>query len=185
MRNQRVRIKGRPRDEEARRAILHATYVLVLERGYEAVTTAEIAQRAGSGKQTIYRWWPSKGALVLDAFGDWVEQSRSRVRPRSLSSVLVELCRGASQTAPVLRSLMAEAQFDPVLRHRFIAQVIEPRGSELRACLSDSRAAERELIVSVVSALVWQRLLLGEPLDARFVRRVLRLVRRLGVKPGT
>lgn len=171
---------GRPRDEKVRRAILTAAQELVLEKGYAAVTTADVAKRARAGKQTLYRWWPGKGALVLDAFSEWVQQApRLSRRKPSLSSTLVEFCRGASEAAPVLRALMAEAQFDEDLHQRLVAQLVLPRGDELRACLEDRRPADRELVVNVLSGLVWQRLMLNEPLDAQFVRFALRVVERI------
>jgi AcrR family transcriptional regulator len=171
--------RGRPRDEKTRRAILDAAYELVQARGYGAVTTAEIAARAGAGKQTIYRWWPSKGALVLDALEDWMEKWSDPEPKKSLSAALIEMCRGATMTAPVLRSLMAEAQFDADLHARLRRQVVDPRGADLRACLGERRPSERELVAMMISGLVWQALLLNEPLDAAFVRRILRMVRKL------
>src|SRR5258708_12325327 len=59
---------GRPRDEAARNAILRASLSLVKEFGYRSLTIEKIAQRAGTGKTTIYRWWPSKAAVVAEAF---------------------------------------------------------------------------------------------------------------------
>ena len=55
------------RSERSRQAILAATRNLVAEVGYRKVSIEGIAARAGVGKQTIYRWWPSKGAVVLDS----------------------------------------------------------------------------------------------------------------------
>lgn len=55
------------RNPRSQRAILQAAYELALERGPAKVTIEAIAARAGVGKQTIYRWWPSKGAVFLDA----------------------------------------------------------------------------------------------------------------------
>src|SRR5690606_25306680 len=57
----------RRRSERSRRAILDAARTLVAETGYPKLTIEAVAARAGVGKQTIYRWWPSKGALLLDA----------------------------------------------------------------------------------------------------------------------
>jgi AcrR family transcriptional regulator len=55
------------RSERSRRAILTAALDLVEESGYAKLSIEGIAARAGVGKQTIYRWWPSKGAVLLDA----------------------------------------------------------------------------------------------------------------------
>lgn len=62
--------RGRHRDPEAQAAILEATRGLLLEVGYQGLTIESVARRAGVGKSTIYRWWPTKGALVLEATAD-------------------------------------------------------------------------------------------------------------------
>ncbi|WP_375384016.1 TetR/AcrR family transcriptional regulator [uncultured Microbacterium sp.] len=62
--------RGRPRDEGARTAILSATASLLAERGYDGVTMDGIAARAGVGKQTVYRWWPTKVAVIGEAILD-------------------------------------------------------------------------------------------------------------------
>jgi len=59
---------GRPRSEEAHQAILDATLELLAEGGYSALTVEGVAGRAGVGKATIYRRWPSKLPLVVEAF---------------------------------------------------------------------------------------------------------------------
>jgi AcrR family transcriptional regulator len=59
---------GRPRSEATRLAILEAAAALTTELGYDHVTIDAIASRAGAGKQTIYRWWPTKSMVVADAF---------------------------------------------------------------------------------------------------------------------
>jgi AcrR family transcriptional regulator len=61
---------GRPRSEEAHRAILDAALELLVEVGYSGLTVEGIASRAGVGKATIYRRWASKLPLVMEAFGD-------------------------------------------------------------------------------------------------------------------
>ena len=59
---------GRPRSEEAHRAILGAAIELLAESGFSALTVEGVAQRAGVGKATIYRRWSSKVPLVVEAF---------------------------------------------------------------------------------------------------------------------
>jgi AcrR family transcriptional regulator len=56
----------RRRSEKSRAAIVTATRDLLLERGFDGLTIEAVAARAGVGKQTIYRWWPSRPALVAD-----------------------------------------------------------------------------------------------------------------------
>lgn len=58
--------RGRPRSEQTRQAILAAARNLILESGYEQLTIQAIADRAGSGRQTVYRWWTSKALIVAD-----------------------------------------------------------------------------------------------------------------------
>ncbi|MCK0176018.1 MULTISPECIES: TetR/AcrR family transcriptional regulator [Mycobacteriaceae] len=56
----------RRRSEKSRVAIVTATRELLLERGFDGLSIEAVAARAGVGKQTIYRWWPSRPALVAD-----------------------------------------------------------------------------------------------------------------------
>lgn len=60
------RRRGAMRSEAARTAVLDATAALFAERGYDQLTIEGIASRAGVAKQTIYRWWPSKSAVVAE-----------------------------------------------------------------------------------------------------------------------
>lgn len=61
-----TRESTRRRSEKSRTAIVTATRELLLERGFDGLTIEAVAARAGVGKQTIYRWWPSRPALVAD-----------------------------------------------------------------------------------------------------------------------
>jgi AcrR family transcriptional regulator len=69
------------RSERSRRAILTAALDLVEEAGYAKLSIEGIAARAGVGKQTIYRWWPSKGAVLLDALLALSEDQAGEVAP--------------------------------------------------------------------------------------------------------
>ncbi len=64
--------RGRPRSEKAQKAILAAAAELLLEPGLGAVSMDAVAARAGVSKATIYRWWPTKETLALDALhNEW------------------------------------------------------------------------------------------------------------------
>ena len=65
--------RGRPRSADAHRAILAATLKLLADVGYEKLTVGEVASVAGVGKATIYRRWPSKAPLVIEAFSQFPE----------------------------------------------------------------------------------------------------------------
>ena len=58
---------GRPRSEHARTAVLHAVDDLLVEIGYGALTMKAIAERAGVGRQTVYRWWSTKAEVLFEA----------------------------------------------------------------------------------------------------------------------
>ncbi|SEL95103.1 DNA-binding transcriptional regulator, AcrR family [Streptacidiphilus jiangxiensis] len=61
---------GRPRSADAHRAVLDAALALAVRDGYAAVTMKAIAEEAGVGRQTVYRWWPTRGAVLIEAMGE-------------------------------------------------------------------------------------------------------------------
>src|SRR5436305_12562918 len=65
-----TRSPGRPRSESVRQSVLAAAVQLVENDGYGLLTIEGIARRAGASKQTIYRWWPSKAEIVLEALNE-------------------------------------------------------------------------------------------------------------------
>ena len=65
--------RGRPRDPKTQQAILRATRQILGKVGYARLTVEGVAARSGAGKATIYRWWPTKGDLALEAAGTDIE----------------------------------------------------------------------------------------------------------------
>src|SRR5512142_1481611 len=126
--------RGRPRSAEADRAILTATADLLAERGLAAMSIEEVAARAGVGKTTIYRRWPSKGLLALDAFVISFRAEQPLPDTGSLRgdllSALRAWVRATTQTpmGPMLTGLIAEAQHDPERRGAWRDRGLEPRG---------------------------------------------------------
>jgi len=138
---------GRPRSEQAHRAILHATLELLAQVGYDRLTLAAVATRAGVGKATIYRRWPSKLPLVVDAFKTLPELSDSDTGDivDDLASVLQSFLEIVATTplAIVLPILAGERARDPGL-----SQVLAPLFKTRRAPLIQVLAravARREL----------------------------------------
>ncbi|WP_028934120.1 TetR/AcrR family transcriptional regulator [Pseudonocardia spinosispora] len=175
------------RNEHSRRAILAAAVDLISELGYEQVSIEAIARRAGVGKQTIYRWWPSKGAVALEALDD----SLSSVVSFPDSDDLVEDLRtqmkgvtrllGSTQVGPVYQGLIAAAQSDPALSRAHLDTVIEPAIVACRERLARARqhgqlradADEQALIDMLYGAIYYRLLLHTRPLEEDQVDAVL------------
>ncbi|BBA99352.1 putative TetR family transcriptional regulator [Actinacidiphila reveromycinica] len=180
---------GRPRSEAARQAILGAAVAELKERGYAALTVEGIAARAGVGKQTIYRWWPSKADVVLTAL---LDLSQTTVTVPDLGSLSDDLMGFLADTfrqsgqRPVLVGLMAQALLDPVFADAFRDRFLFRRRAVLREILERAAArgeiapgVELELLIDVVYGVLWYRLLLDHaPLDEQAGRRLADLVVR-------
>ena len=124
-----------------------AALELAAEIGYGRLTIEGIATRAGVGKQTIYRWWPSKADILLEAGAakaDLHVPVTDHGSYRADLRVFLEASyRMASYPglADLLRALMAEAQIDPEFGDRFRAAFLERRREALAVIID--RARER------------------------------------------
>ncbi|WP_433683522.1 TetR/AcrR family transcriptional regulator [Nocardia sp. CA-119907] len=133
------------RSERARAAILTAATELIRELPYAKLSIEAIAARAGVGKQTIYRWWPSKGAVVLDAMLELYSGPDGLVLPDTgdIRADLRELVRGAiaELTDPsfevFLRAMYIEIQQDPELGGAYRERLLLPQ----RAAIAERLAA--------------------------------------------
>lgn len=114
---------GRPRSEEAHDAILAATLDMLVQVGFSALTIEGVANRAGVGKATIYRRWPSKLPLVVEAFGGLpgFEEVDTGVLADDLKQMLRNYLQQFNETplSAVLPSLAGERAHNPELAELF------------------------------------------------------------------
>ena len=169
---------GRRRNEAARAAILGAAVDLLRTNGLNTLTIDAIAEAAGVGRQTIYRWWPSKGAMLAEAMG---LQAEAVVPPRDSGSFEADLTEFFAASfrsladpglARGLRDLASAAQHDEHVAEA-LAGFTARRRAALRAVLARgvdqgrlSPAADLDLLVDLGYGFLWYRLLVGHrPLD--------------------
>jgi AcrR family transcriptional regulator len=128
-----TRPPGRPRSEESRQAILRSTLKLLRQGGgYSDLSIEAIAADANVGKTTVYRWWPTKAALVADAF---LASADEELRFPNTGSVrndmslqmkrLIRIFR--SKRGKVVAALVAGGQSDPELIEAFRERFLWPR----------------------------------------------------------
>ena len=146
----------RRRSEKSRTAIVSATRELLLERGFDGLTIEAVAARAGVGKQTIYRWWPSRPVLVADVMLEdadrilasvdhtddlsadlvaWVRKlTTTLTKPRgsAMLRILTVACMEHEETAAKLRAGFSAPLHDSV-RTRLLAHGIDEATAESAA----------------------------------------------------
>jgi AcrR family transcriptional regulator len=177
---------GPKRDPEAQQRILDAARELICTRGPGRVSINEIAEAAQVGKQTIYRWWPSRSAVVIDALEQMFETASPFPDSGSTyGDIRTQMHRVAASFASpagaIIRELVAESQSDPTIAAEFRRRFFDER--RLRASAVVQRGIERgelradldiETVVDALYAPLWLRLLIGhQPLSRRAVDRIL------------
>ncbi|MEV8378255.1 TetR/AcrR family transcriptional regulator [Kribbella sp. NPDC056861] len=121
------------RNERSRQAILTAALELCQEQNFAKVTMEGIAKRAGVGKQTIYRWWPSKAAILLEALRD---RARASDDFPDTGDIVADLRDQMTQVVEVFNDpvsagynsgLIAAAQSDPDIAKAIVDFIVQPR----------------------------------------------------------
>lgn len=177
------------RSVRSRDAILGAARDLVGDVGFQRLTVEAIASRAGVGKQTIYRWWPSKGAVVFDAIldanagpdgdhalpdtGDLHADLRTVLR-----AIVAELTDPATDV--LQRAVTAEIQTDEPLARELVDRLLRPQLDATAARLRVAREAgqldavvDAELAAELLFGPVFHRWLLRTgPLDEAYADRL-------------
>ncbi|WP_336204813.1 TetR/AcrR family transcriptional regulator [Nonomuraea sp. LPB2021202275-12-8] len=154
------------RSEASRRAILTAAFELVGEVGYAKLSIEGIAARAGVGKQTIYRWWPSKGAVLFDAMLALSEGQDGADLPDTgdLEADLKLVLRATADELndprfdQPLRALNIEIMSDPALAELYAERLDRPMKELKKNRLRSAQEAGRlpaDLDLDVAVELVW------------------------------
>jgi AcrR family transcriptional regulator len=159
------------RSESSRRAILTAALDLVGEVGYAKLSIEGIAARAGVGKQTIYRWWPSKGAVLFDAFLALSEGQDGQPALPDTGDLAADLKLVLRATVAELndprydepmRALTTEILHDPALAAAYAERLERPlkhiKRQRLRSAQRAGQVAEN-LDLDVAIELIWGPLL--------------------------
>jgi AcrR family transcriptional regulator len=164
---------GRPRSEQSRTAVLRATSQLINEVGLRAMTTDEIASRSGVSKATIYKWWPTKYAVAVEAFLSQMDAQSADPDTGSAREDFRRTLRGLmrfyrSKNGRAYAQLVGEAQFDPRIGKELREHLIGSRRQVMRAILT--RGVERgelspdidtEVVIDLIFGPAMYRLVAG------------------------
>ncbi|GAA4683383.1 TetR/AcrR family transcriptional regulator [Streptomyces chumphonensis] len=182
---------ARPRSTQADQAILDATRAVLVESGWSRLTMAAVAARAGVAKTTLYRRWPGKSELVVDAVAvlfDELELPDRGSLAADIEGVVLSFAHllGHPETKTSLMAVVAESTTDAALRGRIKAAVVDrqkrlvvegrvraqARG-ELPPDADPVRTARSvDLIFDVIAgAVVHRSLVSAESVDAAWARR--------------
>ncbi|MER7728060.1 TetR/AcrR family transcriptional regulator C-terminal ligand-binding domain-containing protein [Streptomyces sp. NPDC096323] len=174
--------RGRRPAAEVRQAVLETAGALLFEAGLPGITFEKVAARAGASKMTLYKWWPSPGALAFEAYFAAVEDTLAfedtgdierdlAAQLHSFVGLLTELPAG-----PVIAQFVGAAQSDPALADAFAQHYTHPRRRLAVDRLTRAQRAgqiraevDPQVVVDQLWGACYHRLMLpDEPLDAAF-----------------
>jgi len=180
-----TRPRGRPRSEAAEKAVMDAVYAFLQERSVRELTMEGIAERANVGKPTLYKWWPSKAALVMAVLSERLVPKAPRLDPNSARTA-EETIRGLMHRivgafngmfGKVFADLIAEGQNDPGLLSDLYEKHLGQRRNALVAEIERGKQAgefypevDAELLVDSLIGPIYYRLLMKTaPLTEAYV----------------
>jgi AcrR family transcriptional regulator len=175
--------RGRRPAAEVRDEVLEAAAELLFADGMGAFTIEKVANRSGASKMTIYKWWPSKGALALDGYFHKVNpqllfpdtgdiQADLRAQMHTFLRVIRD-----SPAGRVIAELIGQAQSDPLLKAAYLQRYSSPRRVTAVAAMERAKgrgqlreSLDPETVVDQLWGAVYHRLLLpDQPLTHEFV----------------
>ncbi|HKC23858.1 MAG TPA: TetR/AcrR family transcriptional regulator [Thermoanaerobaculia bacterium] len=177
---------GRPQDSGRTREILRSAVELLAEVGYDRLTMDAVAERAGAGKATLYRRWPSKSRLVVDAVADFTPfPEGDDVDSGSLADDLRHAL-GLYMGGDPLRQRVVSGLSSALARHPELAAAMRDGDGHRHRCAVRiaferarrrgelSRSAPLDALHDIVAAMVFYRVVfLGAPVDSAFADRLI------------
>jgi len=177
------RPRGRPRSQQAERAILSAALDLFAECGPDALCIEQVAAKAGVGKATIYRRWPGKEEMLvaaLTALSSRLPEPQGKSVRADLTALLSAICREAAdpRRARLFALMQGEGRRYPTLMATYLATVVKPRRELVRSVLRRGVATgelrentDIEAASFLLDGAVLQSMQGPGPADARYARR--------------
>ena len=136
---------SRPRSQEADEAIVDAAIALLCADGFDRVSMEAVATKAGVGKATIYRRWPSKEALVIDAVARRTDPFpiavHGPVRGQLVTLLLTMLSVARTEVGRLLPCMVGASVSNPALARHYREQILEPRRARIGDILRAGVAA--------------------------------------------
>jgi AcrR family transcriptional regulator len=172
--------RGRPRSEESEEAILAATIQLLSEKPLRDISMEEIARKAGVGKATIYKWWPSKTYVALDAFLRKTNRvvptpDTGSVRRDLLVQLRAHMVFYDSPAGRILGQFVAECQIDKEFASLFRKRFLKPRRETTRVIFDRGiergeidQNFDRELLLDMIYGPAVYRMIVGHaPIESK------------------
>jgi AcrR family transcriptional regulator len=176
---------GRPRSPKIQQAILKAAADLVLENGFKSLSIDAISARADVGRMTIYRRWPNKAAIIMDAFVARVDPDTLFLPAKTyMESIRLQMRTMArafrGKDGALIRALLAEAQFDPELAAALRERWTMPRRRMAIAYFQQGikegflrTDVDPDAVIDVLYAPIYYRLQMGTgPLSDAYVDEI-------------
>ncbi|HEV2580043.1 MAG TPA: TetR/AcrR family transcriptional regulator [Ktedonobacteraceae bacterium] len=158
---------------QAQQAILDATLTFLATEGFDAMSIEAIAAKAGVGKQTIYRWWASKEALVIDAIKSWQQTQTPVIDTGSLREDFLVMTRSAfqawngSDARGLAMNILGVMTTHPHVYQAFYDQVVAPRFQQLAEMIRRAQAhgevrqdLDANEIIGLLAGPLWYHLFL-------------------------
>lgn len=179
---------GRPRSEESRRAILDATRRLLTHMPVSKISIEAIAKKAGVGKTTIYRWWPNKQAVVMEAvfnqpgFQNFMPQAS--VPFDGIRGQVEKLCRQLTgKNGRMVAEIIGECQGDIEILKALVKNFFQDRYNALAYYIQKGKAegqfrenVDIEVAIDIILGPVIFRLMSGQNIDEAFSRKLVEML---------